>query len=89
MTAIQQPLRRVPQRHWDGGDCGLACVAMVSRQPYEAVCLLHSKNCGLPKLVRKTFIQVITISKKCSLLWDTAPSERALDSGSTSTPTPS
>ena len=28
-------LRRVPQRDWDNGDCGLACVAMVAGVSYE------------------------------------------------------
>lgn len=36
MTYIQS-LRRVAQRNGDAGDCGLACVAMVSRKPYEEV----------------------------------------------------
>lgn len=30
-----QALKRIPQRDWDNGDCGLACVAMVARVPYE------------------------------------------------------
>ncbi|WP_369944130.1 cysteine peptidase family C39 domain-containing protein [Xanthomonas medicagonis] len=30
-------MRRVPQRDYDNGDCGIACVAMISGQPYERV----------------------------------------------------
>lgn len=29
------PLRRVPQRNWEKGDCGIACVAMVAGVTYE------------------------------------------------------
>lgn len=28
-------LKRVPQRDWEHGDCGLACVAMLAGVPYE------------------------------------------------------
>ena len=42
-------LRRVPQRNWDAGDCGLACVAMVSRKPYEEVLEAFHKLPGKPE----------------------------------------
>lgn len=31
------PLRRVPQRSWEKGDCGIACVAMITGKSYEVV----------------------------------------------------
>lgn len=34
---ILRPLVRVPQRDWDNGDCGLACVAMITGESYEDV----------------------------------------------------
>lgn len=30
-------MRRIPQRDYVNGDCGLACVAMISGEPYERV----------------------------------------------------
>ena len=32
---MTNPLKRVPQRDWEHGDCGIACVAMVANVPYE------------------------------------------------------
>lgn len=32
---VTEPLKRVPQKNWEHGDCGLACVAMVAKVPYE------------------------------------------------------
>lgn len=31
---MSHQIKRVPQRDWDNGDCGIACVAMVARVPY-------------------------------------------------------
>lgn len=41
-----EPLRRVAQRNWDAGDCGLACVAMVGKAPYEKVLAAFRKLPG-------------------------------------------
>lgn len=32
---MKKPIKRVYQRDWEHGDCGLACVAMVASVPYE------------------------------------------------------
>lgn len=32
---MKRKLRRIPQRDWANGDCGLACVAMVAGVSYE------------------------------------------------------
>ena len=37
MTKSLAPLRRVVQRDFDAGDCGIACVAMLTGRPYEDV----------------------------------------------------
>jgi len=41
-----QPLRRVAQRNWDAGDCGLACVSMVGRVSYETALHVFRKLPG-------------------------------------------
>ena len=37
MTVPVKAIRRIRQRDWEHGDCGLACVAMVTGRPYEEV----------------------------------------------------
>jgi ABC-type bacteriocin/lantibiotic exporter with double-glycine peptidase domain len=37
MPARPRPIRRVPQKDWEHNDCGIACVAMVTRRTYSAV----------------------------------------------------
>lgn len=44
-----EPLRRVAQRNWDAGDCGLVCVAMVGKVPYEKVLATFRKLPGKDK----------------------------------------
>ena len=35
MSRKRRQLRRIAQRDWKNGDCGIACVAMVTRRPYS------------------------------------------------------
>jgi ABC-type bacteriocin/lantibiotic exporter with double-glycine peptidase domain len=37
-------IRRIKQRKWEKGDCGLACVAMIAETSYDAINNLFMKN---------------------------------------------